>query len=111
MAKGQGKGGVTTDGNVFFFEGKVMRIFRNEVVMMVIQLCEFCEYAKTSKLDRIFFFQETLIFIYLFISCLRSGCAWCAASGSLTREGTHAPCIGSGVLITGLPGKFPNWAV
>ena len=35
MAKGQGKGGVTTDGNVFFFEGKVMRIFRNEVVMMV----------------------------------------------------------------------------
>ena len=58
MAKGQGKGGVTTDGNVFFFQGKVMRIFRNEVVMMVIQLCEFCEYAKTSKLDRIFFFSR-----------------------------------------------------
>lgn len=56
MAKGQRKGGVTPDGYVFFLEGKVMKILRNEVVMMVIQLCEFCEYAKTTRLDRIFFF-------------------------------------------------------
>ena len=56
MAKGQRKGGVTPDGYVFFLEGTVMKIFRNEVVMMVIQVCEFCEYAKTTKLGRIFFF-------------------------------------------------------
>ena len=58
-----------------------------------------------------FFFEEALVFVYLFILCLRSGYAWCAASSSLTRAGAHAPCAGSGVLTTGLPGKFPNWAV
>ena len=55
--------------------------------------------------------KEILIFIYLFILCLRSGYAPCAGSSSLTREGTHVPCIGSGVLTTGLLGKFPNRVV
>ena len=32
-------------------------------------------------------------------------------SGSLTEDGTQAPCIGSRVLASGLPGKFPKYNV
>ena len=49
---------------------------------------------------------------YIFIYLLAVPCRVWGLS-SLTRDGTHAPCIGSRVLTTGLPDKSHNkyWAV
>ena len=55
-----------------------------------------------NALIKISFFKKTCGFIYLFIFALLHGMR---DLNSLTRDRTHAPCTGSRVLTTGLPGK------
>ena len=48
-----------------------------------------------------------IVFVFFFLNLLASLCGVWDLS-SLTRDRTHAPCIGNRVLITGLTGKSPR---
>ena len=53
-----------------------------------------------------FFFLKNTILLFLLLFSLFIGCAMQICDlGSLTRDLTHAPCIGSAVLTTGPPGR------
>ena len=63
---------------------------------MILQLCEF------TKICRTLHFQKKLIFYFIFLATPQG----MLDLRSLIRDPPYTHCIGSSILIIGLPGKF-----